>query len=348
MREPALTSAQDAAAFWDARLRSPLCTSHDLIAFEAWRDARPEHADAYAALQAGLDMLRQAYSGEPALHALRDEAVRLSRRRVRQYTAAAAAGLVAMILAGAGLWSYAPDPLPLPLPHLPAGPGHTAAPTSFQTAAGGRSDVVLSDGSKITLNTRSRVETTYTAHRRTVRLIEGEALFEVAKDAARPFEVIVGGQRVVAVGTAFDIRLDPKRVQLTMIEGKVKVTPAKAVGRPVATGGRQLVAGQRLYASTETDASWTETVDPATALLWRDGKIEFDRTPLAEAVAEMNRYSSTQIVLEDPSVAGQPISGMFFTGKPESFATSLAAYFPLQVVPDGDRIALRRARKAPS
>ncbi|MEO6376682.1 MAG: FecR domain-containing protein [Caulobacteraceae bacterium] len=332
------------ASFWDARLRSPLCSDEDRAAFTTWRNADPANAAAFQHLQAGIDALHEAYSASAELRSFRDAAIRAGQRLQRRRLAVAAS----IVLVGSV--SVAAWRLGLPsalFKHAPP-PVAEAAPSIFETAVGVRSSVVLPDGSKVTLNTRSRIEASFTGEKRSIKLLSGEALFEVAKDKARPFEVVVGGRRIVAVGTAFDVRLDSKRVELTMIEGRVGVASvASPAPRPDGTSGLQVAAGQRLIADLRSDSVWTEKVDPEAVGLWRQGKVEFANTPLADAVAEMNRYSSIAIVVEDQSLAALPISGMFFTAKPENFITALSTYFPIQAETGDHRIVLRRRAQEP-
>src|SRR3546814_615721 len=167
----------------------------------------------------------------------------------------------------------------------------------YRTAVGERLNVVLGDGSLVTLNTGTKLRVAFTSGERKVVLTRGQALFEVAKDAARPFVVEARGRRFVAVGTTFDVRVDSRRVQITMIEGTVKVepnlvpsqaepavdvaaeatthkTPHKRVGELFITAGQQLIAAPTLAA---------DEVRPANAnrvSSWRNGTVVFEHSRL--------------------------------------------------------------------
>lgn len=319
---------RERAAFWDARLRSPLCTEADRAAFAAWRAGDAEGAAAFERLQAGIGALHLAFESDAELRAMRDRALeaRPAPRRWRM-----AAGIAAAVLAlGAGaLWLPAPG-----------GPGEgglqvaSGAGSFFQTGVGERSAVTLSDGSTVTLNTRSRVEVAYREGRREVTLIAGQALFEVAKDPSRPFVVTAGPRKVTALGTAFDVRLDGEKVRVTLVEGKVAVEPTRpTVLQKLVAPERRLSPGQQLVAGLEDIGAEIHAADPSAATSWREGKVVFKDTPLTEAVAEMNRYSNTPILVGDASLARYTVNGMFLTSQPQSFVGAVTAYFPIEARP---------------
>lgn len=316
------------AAYWDARLRSPLCTEADRADFAAWREADAAGAAAFERLQAGIGALHMAFESSAELRAMRDRALEQRPAAPRWRIAAGVAAAVLAIGAGA-LW--------LPAPTMPAGGGlqvASGAGSFYQTGVGERSTVTLTDGSKVTLNTRSRVEVSYAEGRRDVKLIAGQALFEVAKDKTRPFVVTAGPRQVTALGTEFDVRLDGQKVQVTLIEGKVAVAPTRpTVLQKIVAPERRLVAGQQLVANLDAIGSEVRKADVEATASWRQGKVVFADTPLTEAVAEMNRYSATPIMVGDPSLARYTVNGMFLTGQPQSFVGAVTAYFPIEARP---------------
>ncbi len=331
--------AEDAAE-WDRRLRSAQCAEDDRKAFEAWCEADPARAAAFDDLQSGIRGLKEAYAVNPRLRAMRDQAQAL-RPAGRPWRIAAGVSAVAVAGAAAGAWLIF---RPAPVAPVPAEAPRDAI-SVFQTAVGERTTVVLSDGSKVTLNTRSKMVVDYTPDRRDVALTAGQALFEVAKNANRPFVVTAGSRRVTAVGTTFDIRVDPRRVDVTLIEGRVRVDPVRpgllAVIRPDV---RQLKAGEQL---TATDAGAGVAVAPANipaVTSWRQGAVVFNDTPLPDAVAEINRYAAEPIVVGDPALAQYRVNGRFRTSEPATFVNALAAYFPLEArrAPDGQTVLTAR------
>jgi transmembrane sensor len=252
------------------------------------------------------------------------------------------------------------------------------------TATGERLNISLDDGSQVTLNTRTELEVTLTARERYIHLIHGQALFDVAHDHNRPFVVEADSRRFIAVGTAFDVRLDAGSVELTMLEGTVRVEHAPAppppqrsdaaksaaarrgpagandagrsnVGERTAgaellaqsSGGayipRLVAAGEQLKAGEGSD----DRVLPADAervTSWRRGQIIFDNTRLGDAIAEVNRYSATQLRLEDPALAELRLSGAFSTSRPRLFVEALTNYFPVQIERADEHVMVLGAR----
>lgn len=323
----------ETAAFWDARLRSPLCAEADRVAFAAWRSADPDHEAAFDRLQLGLKVLHDAYAYDPELRAMRAEAVAKAPGRPRLGQAGVAAAVVgAIALAGVGAWWLSRPAPEAPTPQLTA-----SAPSLYQTGVGERTTVILSDGSKVTLNTRSRLEVSYAPGRRDVTLAAGQALFDVAKDTARPFVVTAGSRRVTALGTRFDVRLDARRVQVTLIEGKVMVVSTRPPVWDALVPTRQdLVPGEKLIASNTSQQVERVHADLAAETSWRDGRVVFEDTPLAVAVAEMNRYSAAPILIGDRSLDDIRVNGMFRTGQPMSFVGAVTTYFPIDARPRAD------------
>jgi len=151
----------------------------------------------------------------------------------------------------------------------------------------------------------------------------------------RPFIVVAGDKQIVAVGTAFDVRLDRQRVEVLLVEGRVVVEDVVLPGAvtpllkmPKAT--IQLNPGETLVA-TATEVVHTPTQDSERQLKWRDGLIEFENTTLAEAVAEFNRYSEQTIRIDDPKLAGLLISGVFRTNSQRGFLEAVTGLHPVAV-----------------
>jgi transmembrane sensor len=330
------------AADWDIRLRSASCTAAEREAFAAWCAADPAHAEAFDGLQLGLQGLKEAYASSPRLRAMRDQA-RSLRPTPQPWRIAASVAAGVLALGAAGGWIYThqgQSGSSLATMELPRG-----APSVYQTALGERTDVTLSDGSVVTLNTQSRMVVNYTAGRREVTLVAGQALFQVAKNAARPFVVTAGSRQVTALGTAFDVRLDPREVKVTLLEGKVKVEAAKgSLWRALPMGERDLTPGQQLVASNSSPAVRVAVANVATETSWRQGVLVFNDTPLAAAVAEMNRYSPDPISVGDEALRNLRINGRFRTNEPGAFLNAVVAYFPIEAqrTPGGETVLTAR------
>ncbi|MDB6088405.1 MAG: hypothetical protein JWN85_1189 [Gammaproteobacteria bacterium] len=341
------TAAEEAGA-WDARLRAPDCSDDDRARFAVWRDADPVHQAAFEHLQTLVASLRGG-RGRADARSLRDEALRAVRARGRRKrlrdTVAASVVAVAICVA---LWTTSTaDWLQPPLNDLVA---RLTGTKSYATGVGQRSTFVLEDGSSLELNAESRIKVKFSETRRDVELTQGQALFSVAKNPQRPFIVHARNRDIVAVGTQFDVRLDSGSVQVTLIEGKVRVqqsrtdapqSPGSLASSPD-TGELYLTPGKQLIAKPL--ASTVRDIDVARVTGWRDGHIFLEDLSLEDAVAEMNKYSATQIKVIDPALAGLRVNGMFMAGGQEAFASALESYFPLAAERHGDKEILLIAR----
>jgi len=221
-------------------------------------------------------------------------------------------------------------------------PGWLGGPEAFATAVGEHSTIPLQDGSTVVLDTSSKIQLSFTPVERAVRLIRGQALFEVAKNPSRPFVVYAGDRRIVALGTSFDVRLQDASVRVTLVEGRVAVdrVSAPAFSRPT-----ELTPGQQLIASPSSPVE-VHHADMASVTSWREGRLMFSDEPLAAAVAEVNRYSRTKIVLADPALASLRISGVFRTGQITGFVAALETRFPLQIRRQSDHTIMLNAPPA--
>jgi transmembrane sensor len=209
----------------------------------------------------------------------------------------------------------------------------------YQTAVGERLSVTLEDGSRVTLNTDSVLRPSFDVHERRVVLERGQALFEVAKDTVHPFVVETAQRRFVAVGTAFDVRIDGDRVQVTMLEGTVRVER----GGPGETA--TITAGEQLTVLDERQDR-IQVAEPDRVTSWRHGQVVFEDARLADAVAEINRYSPVQIELADGALGDLRISGAFATGRPTVFVEAMTTYFPVDATNVDDDTVLLSPRKA--
>jgi transmembrane sensor len=208
------------------------------------------------------------------------------------------------------------------------------APT-FDTGTGEQRTATLDDGSRVALNTDSHITVTFDRDQRQVSLDQGEAIFDVAHDVARPFLVRAGEERIKALGTSFVVRRDGDRVRITLIRGKVEVTRMGERPRLLAV----LTPGERVSVTREaTPVLDRPALDAVTA--WRRGELLFRDTPLSEAVAEVNRYGKERVVVTDARLAALPISGVFATDDPAEFATAVAQLHGLRVKREGNMVLL--------
>nr|WP_255420717.1 FecR domain-containing protein [Paucibacter sp. KBW04] len=225
----------------------------------------------------------------------------------------------------------------------------------FVTKIGEQHVAVLDDGTRMSLNTNTKVLVEMDSLRRRVSLLGGEAYFEVAKDARRPFVVRVLGSEVEALGTAFSVRLgsrtagDGAALEVALLEGQLTVRPA-GVETPSAMAPSASVlmqAGDRVrlfQAVGKVQAVSTPQLDRPhieQLIAWRHSEALFEDVSLAEAVMEMNRYSRTPIVLrEEGALANLRISGLYKTGDNPGFANSVASLYGLMVREHAGRLEL--------
>lgn len=224
------------------------------------------------------------------------------------------------------------------------------AEDAYDTGVGEQRVVVLPDGTRLSMNTSTRIRVDFAESQRTVKVERGEVLFEVAKDASRPFVVQAAGTEVVATGTAFLVQASltakpgDQALAVTLVEGQVVVRSAAGEGRQLERP-LVMVPGQRLRLSRSDEAQ-----RPATAtrvdrpqmdqvLAWRRGEARFDNVSLLEAVNEMNRYDRVVIVVS--GMAGEKrVSGVVKTGDNASFAEAMAILHGLVIRNHGDRLEL--------
>ncbi|MHA7818867.1 MAG: FecR family protein [Erythrobacter sp.] len=209
-----------------------------------------------------------------------------------------------------------------------ASPANLAFRSAYSTRIGEMAEFSLPDGSTIALNTASEVRVDFSANKRDLVLVRGEAVFTVAKDSDRPFTVAAGRNRVVALGTVFAVRkTGNEEAQVTLIEGRIRVDQGD---RAEGSTSAQLVAGEQLRILP--DRSFTiSKAEMARATSWRDGRLVFDQTPLREVLEEFNRYTNEKHVLRDQRLGGLLVNGTFRIESSEHFAATLEAGFPVSV-----------------
>jgi transmembrane sensor len=319
------TSVTEQASAWWMLLNHGDATLADHHAFGEWVARSPERVEAFlqtARLTRALQSTNIQWPDTPIETLIREakslpgEVISLPVRHRRhpsmEYSASpwtrrvVAVGIVALIAGVAGWWF--------------------ASAEHYQTAIGEQRSVVLSDGTVVTLNTSSEIEVRMTRDHRTVDLLSGEALFEVARDPARPFDVAVGSTTVRAVGTEFNVDRRPNGTTVTVVEGKVAVITGDHPGAdplvdesanlPVAAGEQLIVAPNIVPHAAH--------VDPAKATAWTQRKLVFEHRPLGEVAEEFNRYNRERIDIESPQLRKQEITGVFEANNPESFTAFLS------------------------
>lgn len=303
-----------AAEAWLAR-RGPGWTSADEDALQAWLGADARHRQAFDAVEDSTGFI-EVHAQSPEWNSLRN--------RARSARPAGVGAVSRRALIGGGLAAAASIAALVAL-----SPGSTEQ--TFTAKPGERRDVVLSDGSRLALDSGATVEARLGPKARALRLVEGQARFDVAHDTDRPFTVEVGDHLVVATGTAFNIDNAPGRVAVTLLRGAVEVRPTAGRG-PTA----HLRPGQQFVVDDARGVRVVQLANAEDVTAWRSGKLIFDSTPLAEAVGRVNRYAKGRRLTVAPAAADLPVTGAFNAGDSEAFAEAVTSYLPLIAAPTAD------------
>jgi transmembrane sensor len=311
------------AALWVTELHGPDRNAALEAKVKQWIAEDPRHA---AAFELATDAWQR--SGNLPGHLPLREAVGRKSKEARRVSRPVLAG-VAVSMVGLVVAIY------------------LARDNTISTGPGEQRTVALNDGTEVSLNANSRVIVQYDERVRRVALVRGEALFNVVKHQPRPFVVMAGDRKVVAVGTAFVVRRETVSgtgFAVTLIEGRVAVEALSEPDFLPAEGApdvKLLAPGQRMkFARNKQDAVDSPNLDKVTA--WQRGQLIFDDISMQEAAAEFNGYGSRRIVIDDPSVARLRVGGVYRIADPMSFARSMAATYQLRLADDDTTITLSK------
>jgi transmembrane sensor len=333
--DKASIAIRETANEWAARLAAPDLSHADKVAFAAWLRTSPVHIREYLNAEALRLMVETAVQTDTTdVRALLDEApgnvveleansIAPSRRAARAPWIMRIAAAVLLLVGAAGAWILT----------------GSLASDSHSTVRGEIRRVVLPDGSTVELNTDTKISVDFAADRRDIQLRRGEAFFVVARDPARPFRVLSDTARIRAVGTQFSVYRKQEQTVVTVLEGKVAAENDHDT--------LELTAGNQVVLES---ASGTATlpiepvhVDAKRVTSWRQHRLIFDNEPLANVVAEFNRYNRQQLVIADPELAAQRISGVFDPDKPGGLVLFLNRKGAVQATEGpGSTLVLRR------
>ncbi len=212
------------------------------------------------------------------------------------------------------------------------------ASRTYSTGIGEQRTIQLVDGSTVELNARSRVKVRLTEHRRDVALIEGQALFRVAKDKQRPFVVQAGDAQVRAVGTEFDVYKKHAGTVVTVVEGRVEAYSG-ANGPDAAAV--MLSAGEQL---TVLPHSVTKPMraDTDAATAWVQKRLIFEETPLNEVAEEFNRYNRRPLTIDGAELQTLKISGVYSSTDPASLINFLRSQSSINVIESENQVRVVR------
>jgi transmembrane sensor len=203
----------------------------------------------------------------------------------------------------------------------------------YQTQVGERKTIVLADSSVVLLDTNTRLVTDYSQQRRRITLEKGQARFDVAHDAQRPFSVEAGEGVVTALGTTFVVRKTANDVLVTLIEGVVEVARQKQLMTISHSPDQHEDIAQQLVYSKK-GISKADIVDIPQVTAWQRGRLVFDNHSLPEVIAELNRYSDKKIIIADRSLRSIRVTGVFNAGDNRSAIRALKTYFSMSLSTD--------------
>lgn len=330
-----LSPAEFEALRWSVRIGDGLDAA-ERAEFEAWRRADPAHQAAYdemtgvseaidampaagaARLQARVAIDR---AGESATHAAVPVAPATPPAPPRPTRRRALAAAAAVFAAAGGGWfgweAWRSEPV---------------FEQRYQTQRGQQLDVALPDGSQMRLDTATTAEVSLYRGRREVRLAEGQAMFTVQSDKARPFDVRVGGTRVTVVGTRFSVRYTPSigrpEVQVAVQEGRVRVA---AAGNDAVQAAIELAPGETVAADAQGRPGPVARIAPEGVAAWRGNRLNFDNLPLSAVLAELGRYGDVGIAVHDPAVAALPVTASVDLQRMGDFVRSLPQVLPVRL-----------------
>lgn len=309
---------QHIAAQWLARSQTPEWNVADQAALENWL-TDPAHKVAYLRIDAAWQRAtRLSVLRKPAHGPMRAE--RPERNSIWPILRKSAAGLV-LIAIGAVAWQQSSRP----------------AEETYITAIGGYKIITFEDGTRVQLNTGTVLRVSKNGKERKAWLDKGEAYFEVAHDADRPFTVIANHRKVVDLGTKFVVRQDADELRVSVVEGLVDV---EAKGEKPQS---LLRPGDILIATADTQTVSQKPLRAIRAGLdWQNGKLFFSRATLAEAAAEFNRYNSRKLIIRDPKAAELTVAGTFQAKNLDAFTDAARDAFGLKVEKTDEKIILSR------
>ena len=310
MRQTLRAETKAEAAAWLARLHADDRSDVDEQAFKSWLAAKPENGRAFEAVTAMWDLAS----------ALRIENPALSRPTFVLRRRSVLASIGSLVAAGGGFAFW-----------------EEAYAGVYETEIGEQKHVALSDGTQLFLDTDTRVRERYSPSLRALELDRGRVNIRVRPDPLRPFVVEAAGQRILAGRTALDVRRDGDRVSVLLLQGQATVlAKARGVNRRL-----ELQRGQRAIVAANIPIQLdTPNLVPLTA--WQTGQAIFENEALSAVVAEMNRYSTVRLEVDDPAVANLRLSGVYRVGDNEALAHSVSLLLPVTIEHYPDHIEFVR------
>ena len=306
-RRVSTPSIPEQAAGWLLKLGEPTPTGDGHQQFMSWLKRSPQHVEEFLAIATlRQEVAEQSSSLEELISELKAERERPAvplfskleaayelpqqvtprRRHYLPWASAAALALVALFVTQ---FRITESPL-----------------VSHRTELGEQRSIVLGDGSIVTLNTLSEATVRFDRSSRKVTLTAGEALFDVARDPERPFIVETGSLSLSVIGTKFSVYRKKRSTRVAVVDGVVSAVSSRAPDQPLIVR-----AGEGAIATAQGLSLTDERFDVQRAIAWTERRLIFDGAPLAEVVAEFNRYNRTPLIVEDVALANRAITTVF-------------------------------------
>lgn len=328
--DPATGSRIEAeASEWLVALSDRTVSLEQSTRFEAWLRASPEHARVYRVQKA-------AWGAIGSMRHLMDDSVAGPSSTHTRYFAVAAALLVVLI--GAGFLAQ----------RLPV----FGARNQFETVTGQVRNLVLEDGTRVTLGASSQIRVAFGKTDRRVVLTRGEAFFDVTRDTTRPFNVTAGNTLVRVVGTKFDVHYGLQAVRVAVVEGRVEVSssgsdmgPGRKTDVSVLQSVEHVVlsAGESAVAAPSGQIATADAADSADLSAWRQGRLVYVNARLSDVVADINRYYDGRIEVADPAVGDMQLTTAFRADQIDRVLDVLENALPVQALrTDGRHIVIQR------
>ncbi|MEM8767445.1 MAG: FecR domain-containing protein [Pseudomonadota bacterium] len=315
---------------WHLTLEDGAVSAEQQSAFEAWISRSPKHENAYAEAAATwqeFGRLNRDHLAADVSASTQSKAFEGSPRHVgygRHALAAAAVVLVAVLLVIVR-W-----PLENAKERL-----SNSAQASYETGIGETKLITLSDGSTAALSAGTSLHARLSEDHRALELVQGAAVFNVAKDPERPFSITAGSVQATALGTVFEVRNNGGLVRVAVQEGRVQYTTSMMIGgqKSDLVNQRELGPGEfgKTLGGSATDHFGS--FDTASFAAWRQARLDYEGATLMELVADANRYSDTPIVLRgtEAKLEAMTVSAYFDSNDIQSMLVALPQLFPVAV-----------------
>ena len=317
------------ASEWWRRAQGRL--PNEIAALEDWLEADDRHATAFSYVRS----VWESFDDNPTTPDMLKFRTEILGRSEKVWRRRLAPNSVSRRVAIAGIAAGVGAAVVTPLYLLLGGRQHE----NITTGVGEQRVTTLSDGSRVTVDAKSKLDVRFDRELRTINLVSGRAHFEVAKQPSRPFKVHALESTITALGTAFTVEVRKKVVSVTLLEGRIDVSKAVPHTHTIQTL-EEVKPAQQVVIMTDSPAPPKyQPVDEAQALAWRDSELIFNDETLGEVVDRMNDYSRQKIFV-DASASQIHVSGMYIAGETDAFIDALEKFYPVKAAVTADGITI--------